>query len=76
MSVDRGSMKYTIYMNRVHKYASIHEESCSYVKMHGGVSTTIPPTGGYYEDIDTVEAARREAASTGLEVRMCSHCKP
>ena len=38
-------MRYTIYKNRVHKYAAVHKEACSRLKVHGGVSRTSPPTG-------------------------------
>lgn len=69
-------MKYTIYKNRANKYAAVHKETCSRLKVHGGVSGTVPPTGHYCEDIQTAEAARREAASTGWEVRICSFCGP
>ena len=41
-----------------------------------GVSRITPPTGQYCEGIETAEAARREAASTGWEVRICSFCGP
>ena len=40
-------MKYTFYKNRVHKYAAVHKETCSCLKVHGGVSRTTPPTGQY-----------------------------
>ena len=46
-------MNYTIYKNRVHKYAAIHKGSCTRLKVHGGVSSTTPPTGEYCEDIET-----------------------
>lgn len=73
-------MKYTVYKNRVHKYAAVHKETCSYTKMHGGVSRTTPPTGEWVDDIDTAELARREAEreakGKGWEVRICSNCSP
>ena len=69
-------MRYTIYKNRVHKYAAVHKESCSRLKVHGGVSRTTPPTGQYSEGIATLEAARRQATDTGWEVRICSFCNP
>ena len=69
-------MKYTIYQNRVHKYAAIHKETCPFLKMHGGVSTTTPPTGEYSEGIESLDAAAHKAASTGWEVRFCGHCNP
>ena len=69
-------MNYTIYKNRVHKYAAIHKGSCTRLKVHGGVSSTTPPTGEYCEDIETLAAAQREAANTGWEVKTCSYCKP
>ena len=69
-------MKYVVYKNRVHKYAAVHKESCSRLKVHGGVSRTTPPTGKYCEGIETAEAARRVADDTGWEVRICSYCAP
>ena len=69
-------MRYTIYKNRVHKYAAVHKETCSCLKVHGGVSRATPPTGQYTGGIETPEAARREAASTGWEVRIRSVCGP
>ena len=69
-------IKYTVYKNRVRKYAAIHRDSCSRIKVHGGVSRTIPPTGEYAEGIETLEGAKHEAASTGWEVRSCSFCSP
>ena len=69
-------MRYTVYKNRVHKYAAVHKASCSRLKVHGGVSSTTPPTGRYTEGLHTAEAARLEAASTGWQVRICSYCGP
>ena len=73
-------MTYAVYKNRVHKYAAVHKETCSNVKVHGGVSSTTPPTGEWVDDIDTAELARREAEreakSKGWEVKMCSNCNP
>ncbi|MCE2469826.1 MAG: hypothetical protein J4F32_04820 [Dehalococcoidia bacterium] len=69
-------MSFTVYKNRVHKYAAVHRGTCGYLKMHGGVSRTTPPTGEYVEGIETVKAARREAASSGWEIKHCSRCGP
>ena len=71
-----GQMKYTVYKNRANRYAAVHRESCSRLKVHGGVSRRNPPTGEYCEGIETAEAARRLAADTGWEVRNCSYCSP
>ena len=71
-----GQMKYTVYKNRPNRYAAVHRESCSRLKVHGGVSTRTPPTGEYYEGLETLEAARRHASDTGWEVRLCSYCNP
>ena len=69
-------MLYTVYENRVHKYASVHRATCGYLKMHGGVSITTPPTGQYYEGFETAEAALDKARSTDREVRICRRCSP
>ena len=45
-------MHYTVYGNRVHNYAAVHRAICGYLKMHGGVSSTTPPTGEYPVNID------------------------
>ena len=71
-----GQMKYTIYKNRANRYAAVHRESCSRLKVHGGVSRRTPPTGEYCEGIETAEAARRLAVDTGWEVRIRSYCGP
>lgn len=71
-----GGMKYTVYKNRANRYAAVHKETCSRLKVHGGVSRTTPPTGEYCEGIETVEAARHIAADTGWDVRICSYCSP
>ncbi len=73
---DGGQMRYTVYKNRANRYAAVHRESCSRLKVHGGVSRRNPPTGEYSEGIETAEAARRLAADTGWEVRICSYCGP
>lgn len=69
-------MSYIVYENRVQNYASVHRESCSFPKMHGGVSSTTPPTGQYHEGLETVESAWDKANSTGRRVRICRQCKP
>ena len=69
-------MHYTVYENRVHNYAKVHAVTCSYVKMHGGVSSTIPPTGEWHEGFETAEAAMNKARSTGRDVSICSGCGP
>ena len=69
-------MIFTVYKNRVHKYAAVHESSCPRIKVHGGVSSVDPPTGWYVEGLGTLEDAVREAESTGWEVRMCGSCHP
>ncbi len=75
-NTEGGRMKYTVYKNRANRYAAVHRETCSRLKVHGGVSRRTPPTGEYSEDIETVETARRLAADTGWEVRICSYCSP
>ena len=57
-----GQMRYTVYKNRANRYAAVHRQTCSRLKVHGGVSRTTPPTGEYCEGIETAEAARQLAA--------------
>ena len=35
-------MPYTVYENRSRNLARVHRDTCPYLKMHGGVSTTVP----------------------------------
>ena len=69
-------MHYTVYENRPTNYATVHRSTCNRIKVHGGVSTTTPPTGEYHEGIETAEAALNKAISTGRHVRICSRCAP
>ena len=69
-------MAYVVYENRVHNYARVHIVNCAFVKMHGGVSSVISPTGRYYEGFETPEDALNKARSTGRDIRICSNCSP
>ena len=69
-------MHYTVYENRVHNYAAVHRAICGYLKMHGGVSSTTPPTGEYHEGFERAEAALNKARSTGRDVRIYRGCNP
>ena len=69
-------MPYTVYENRPTNRATVHISTCRYIKQHGGVSTTIPPTGEYYEGFKTPEAALDKAKSTGRHVHTCRGCSP
>ena len=70
-------MQYTVYENRANDRATVHKAFCGYLKMHGGVSRVVPPTGEYYEGFPTAEAAIAKAKATGRTVvRCCSNCKP
>ena len=70
-------MTYTVYENYPNNKAIVHKSSCSYVKMHGGVSRKTPPTGRYYENIGTLTEAWRRARATGRrDVRSCKICSP
>lgn len=69
-------MAYTVYKNRVHKFATVHRSTCNQLRKHGGVSRRHPPTGVYVDGIATREGAVHEARSTGWDVRMCTYCGP
>ena len=60
-------MAYIVYENRPNNYASIHRAGCAFLRMHGGVSIVTPPTGRYYEGLETVEDALSKARSTGAK---------
>ena len=69
-------MTYTVYKNRVHKFARVHRSMCNQPRKHGGVSRRHPPTGEYVDHLSTREAAVQEARSTGWEVKLCRYCAP
>ena len=69
-------MAYTVYKNRVHKFATVHRSTCTHLRKHGGVSRRHPPTGEYVDNLSTRESAVEEARSTGWDLRMCSYCAP
>ncbi len=70
------ALRYSVYENRIHNYAAVHRATCGYLKMHGGVSSTKPPTGEYHEGFETAEAALNKATGTGRDVRICQGCNP
>ena len=69
-------MHYAVYENRVVNRATVHRATCRFRKMHGGVSSIIPPTGEHHEGFETAEAAMNKARSTGRDVRICRKCNP
>ena len=69
-------MRYAVYWNRPNKKAKIHQSTCGALKMHGGVSLKVPPTGGYYEGLPNLEEAERVARRTGYNVSRCGLCSP
>ena len=69
-------MNYLVYEYTVENKARVHEATCSYVKLHGGVSRRDPSTVQWHEGFETVEAALRKARTTGREVSLCGKCKP
>ena len=67
-------MAYVIYVNFPNSYVSAHDASgCGYVKMHGGVSSTTPPTGYYIEGFRTVEDVRAAAKVVQEALEAASH---
>ena len=62
--------------NRIHKLARVHRDTCLYIKIHGGVSTTVPPTGWYHEGFATADDALAKARSTGRDAFICQRCSP
>lgn len=69
-------MTYTVYKNRVHKFACVHGSTCNQPRKNGGVSRVQPPTGTYACGLPTREDAIQEARSTGWDVKTCSFCRP
>lgn len=65
-----------MYENVPNNRATVHRATCGYLKMHGGKSTTTPPSGEYHEGFETVEAALDKAKGTGRHVRICRGCSP
>ena len=69
-----SSMTYVIYVNRIHRSARVHKASCGYLRMHGGVSSRVPPTGYYEEGISSLDEAIQIAQRTGHTVFNCKVC--
>ena len=67
-------MPFTVYFNRVHRSARVHRSTCGYLKMHGGVSRNVPPTGWYEEGFCTAEDAKEATNKTKYETRNCKVC--
>ena len=71
-------MAYVLYMNRVHRYLTIHTDQCRYPQSQGGLSGTIPPTGWYISGLKSREGAewarRWLARKTGFRLRPCGAC--
>ena len=70
------SVTYIVYKNRVRKRAKIHRNGCGDPRMHGGTSTSTPPTGWYSEGFKTLEDPWRDASAEGWIVSLCKLCKP
>ena len=64
---------YTLYVSS-YSYATIHWQDCCYLKQHGGKA--IIPRAQYYVEGVSMEDALEEARTTGLEIRICTKCKP
>jgi len=73
-------MTYVLYMNRVHKYATIHTGSCPFPGSQGGVSRKFPPTGWYVNGLETKNGAEWVgellSRATGYQLQHCGVCKP
>ena len=67
-------MAYTLYKNRVHKFARVHRSTCNQLRKNGRVSRVHPPTGTYVDGLPTRAAAIHEARSAGWDVNPCSLC--
>ena len=68
--------EFVVYVNRVHRFANIHKSGCSYIRSHGGVSQTYPPTGWYLQGFDTLRKAEYAARWSGFRVEKCGNCLP
>ena len=67
-------MSFVVYeKKRGKKYASIHEATCGYVRMHGGELRN-PRAGIYHDGIPTLAEARSIAERTGLPLEVCHFC--
>jgi len=66
-------MRYLVQANHRHKYASIHEEHCSFAKTPRHRTENTAWFGTY----DTYEAARERARRAYRnDIRDCSYCQP
>ena len=68
-------MSYQVYVNHPNNKAIVHASSCRFLRMHGGVSTTNPPTGHYSCVVQGLDAAWAFAfAANKRETRTCTVC--
>ncbi len=68
-------MPYEVYVNHPRNKAIVHDSTCAYLRMHGGVSTTNPPTGHYSCVLQDLDAAWAFAfAANKWETRTCMEC--
>ena len=68
-------MPYEVYVNRPNNKAIIHDINCRFLRQHGGVSSTYPPSGYYscvIEDLD--DAWAYALAKNKAETRTCTVC--
>lgn len=66
-------MKYVTYENHADRHLTIHVESCTQIRKHGGEHKY---GQGAYNEYGSFIDASTYAKGTGFAVRSCSFCKP
>ena len=69
-------MPYEVYVNHPRNKAIVHDSTCAYLRMHGGVSTTNPPTGHYSCVLQDLDAAWAFAFATNKRGNAYIHGMP
>ncbi len=69
-------MTYTVYKNRVHKFARVHLSTGNQPRKNGSMSRVQPPTGTYVDGLPTKEDIIQAARRTGWDVSLCKFCDP
>ncbi len=64
---------YSIYVNHVRPYVTIHCSTCNYLAQHGGVPTE-PRRQYYITGLIDLDEARELADATGYERERCGRC--
>ncbi len=66
-------MAFTTYENRAKPHVSIHRDTCSQLRKHGGIHKDGQE---HYKEYSTYKEAKTYAVGTKLPLLNCSFCNP